>query len=109
MREYYAVYAEQQHYRRALENGRRALTLARELGDRIGEARALCNVSRICHLAGLGRYSEALGHFLDAIATAKDIGDRSLEIMVQSGLHEVTQLLLPQGSAPIAGLNRTPG
>jgi hypothetical protein len=58
----------------------------------------------------LGRYSEARGHFLEAIARAKDIGDRSLEITVQSGLHEVTQRLrLLQGSAPIAGLNMPPG
>jgi tetratricopeptide (TPR) repeat protein/transcriptional regulator with XRE-family HTH domain len=95
-------------YQDAAALGQQAQAAAVGIGDRSAQANATAAIAASC--MHLGRYSEALSHFLDAIATAKDIGDRSLEITVQSGLHEVTQRLrLPQGSAPIAGLNGPPG
>jgi len=95
-------------YQDAAAFGQKAQAAAAGIGDRSAQANATAALAASC--MQLGRYSEARGHFLEAIARAKDIGDRSLEITVQSGLHEVTQRLqLPQGSAPIAGLNRPPG
>jgi tetratricopeptide (TPR) repeat protein/transcriptional regulator with XRE-family HTH domain len=88
--------------------GQKAQAAAAGIGDRSAQAIATAALAASC--MQLGRYSEARGHFLEAIARAKDIGDRGLEITVLSGLHEVTQMLrLPQGSGPIAGLDRPPG
>jgi tetratricopeptide (TPR) repeat protein len=54
-----------------------ALAIARETGDRRGEANHLGNLGRACR--SLGRFTKAIEHHERSLAISRDLGDRSGE------------------------------
>jgi class 3 adenylate cyclase/tetratricopeptide (TPR) repeat protein len=80
---------------------RSALELARELGDRSLEARALSGLGAV--LGVVGRYREALQILAPAASLSRELGDREAEMRVEAEIGRV-QLNLGDAGAGIAGL-----
>ena len=69
---------------RALEYFGQALPIAREVGDRAGEAVTLNNIGGVYH--GLGEPRRALEYYGQALPIAREVGDRAGEAVTLSNI-----------------------
>jgi tetratricopeptide (TPR) repeat protein len=65
------------HHRQAIEYSQQSLAIAREIGDRLLEGKALGNLGNAYNF--LGEYQQAIEYYQQYLAFAPEIGDRLLE------------------------------
>jgi DNA-binding SARP family transcriptional activator/tetratricopeptide (TPR) repeat protein len=74
----------QGRYNEASGKLRQALEIYRDLGDRLGQERTLCNLGLV--LRRQGSYAEAVDHHRQALALARTLGDTFGEALALTGL-----------------------
>ena len=61
-------------YEQAIDHYQQSLTIAREIGDRQGEGKALNNLGNAYN--NLGQYEQAIDHHQQCLTIAREIGNR---------------------------------
>ena len=78
------AYRYQEQYQRAINFYQQALAIARDIGDRAGEAIYLNNIG--IAYKSLGQHQKAIEFYLQQLAIAQEIGDRFLEAAALNNL-----------------------
>ncbi|WLS43296.1 tetratricopeptide repeat protein [Micromonospora profundi] len=67
--------------RPALEDYQQALTMYRQVGDRVGEATTLTNMGHVYD--NLGDRQQVLDHYHQALPVTREVGDRAGEAVIR--------------------------
>jgi tetratricopeptide (TPR) repeat protein len=88
-------------YEQAADHHRQALTLARQIGDRDDEARALNNLGDLYRRTG--RYEQAVDHHRLALSRYQDLGDPHGQAKALNGLGEIARAVGEPAAGPLDG------